>query len=961
MEGALKPSDLRLSAWCRLSIGKAIAIAAAMLVAFLAVALVSSAEAKTPIYDFSTGFSGTQAGDHSNLKIDFTVGTALTEPPTPCLCNSLKETFYNSSPGVLAAPSDIPQCTTSQFSNNLCPVDSQIGLVAILLNAPGDNQAVQPLFNMVPRPDQLALTAFSTPVITSPIYTSFSVRTESDYGAEAKTFGIPGNITPYRVTLYFWGIPAEPIHDALRAPFDNWGPFEETNFVSRGMSCGFEDPRPAIEQDIFPEEECEYYAGDPPVPSNSAPTPFLLNPTRCGTPLKASLETRAYDLEPDFTEASLPPNTGCDQLNFDPSLSAKPTTTEADSPSGLDVNLHVPQTLSPSTPSPSQIRETTVRLPEGLTVNSNAADGKLSCSDEQARFGTREEAQCPEFSKIGTLSIKSSSLPGALPGAIYLGEPQPGNRYRLFLVADGFSLHIKLPGTAKLDPVTGQVTTIFKDLPQAPFEDFDFHIFGAERGLLTTPTHCGTYAVHSEFVPWAAPDLPNQTSTQFFKVDSGPGGSPCPPDQRPFDPALEAGVTDNTGGSHTDFVFDISREDGDQSLSAVNVKTPRGFSAILAGIPYCPEAALGALAQSSYLGVTELVSPACAASQVGDAVASAGTGSRPVSLQGRVYLAGPYKGAPLSLAVVTPAVSGPYDLGNVLVRVAVKVDPTSAQVSAVSDPLPQIIEGIPLRLRRVLVELDRPDFALNPTNCSPFSVDALAFGDQGATANLSNHFQVANCGALDFSPRLALKLRGSTKRRGHPALRAVLQANPGDSNIGSTVVAMPAAELLDNAHIGTVCTRVQFAANACPPRSLIGNATAQTPLLDQPLSGPVYLRSSNNDLPDLVVALKGQFDIELVGRIDTTKAGGLRTSFEAIPDAPVSKFVLNLQGGSKGLLINSEDLCKSPKRAAVSIGGQNSMRSNTRTELETSCAKASKKRKRAKHRRAHVSSTRKAG
>jgi hypothetical protein len=329
---------------------------------------------------------------------------------------------------------------------------------------------------------------------------------------------------------------------------------------------------------------------------------------------------------------------------------------------------------------------------------------------------------------------------------------------------------------------------------------------------------------------------------------------------------------------------------------------------------------------------------------------SAGAGSRPLTTPGAVYLAGPYKGAPVSLVVVIPAVSGPYDLGNVAVRVATYVDPATAQITAVSDPLPQILEGVPLRVRSIYLNLNRSSFALNPTNCRQSSVDATLFGDEGGEATASAFYQVANCAVMAFRPRLKLSLRGSTKRRGHPQVHAVLQTQPGESNLAATTVAMPKTLILDNARIGNVCTRAQFAADTCPADSVLGSATATTPLLDRPISGPVILRSSDNKLPDLVADLKGQIDIELVAQINSTKSGGLRTRFAQIPDAPVSRFVLDLQGGSTGLLASSENLCKGLGRAYVSMWGQNGMRTSGRSRLRTPCASAAR-RSRKRHRR----------
>jgi hypothetical protein len=845
-------------------------------------------------------------------------------------------------------------------------VESQVGVAFVEVGGAsgagfGSTLAI---FNMVPRDDQAALLAIELPGLSlvQPIYTSFTVRTESDFGLESKTFGIiRGVINIGKINYLFWGIPGHPSHDALRMPLGGYGlaggiasgPSSVEYFWSdRQIACfgTGRDTTQQILEGLNPLREPDGVCADQgidgvqpiSIPYNGEVQPFLTNPTNCSGPLQSNLEVLAYDLEIDQAQSSFPAITGCDQLSFDPSLTAKPTTTAADSPSGLDVELKVPEPASPNAPSPSQIRATTITLPEGFTVSAGAANGKVACTGQQANFGTRDEAQCPEHSKIGTLQIHSTALPGVLPGALYLGEPLPGNRYRIFLTADGFSLHIKLPGYAIPDPVTGQLTIKFDDLPQAPFQRFTLHIFGGERGLMTTPTHCGTYPVKTMFVPWDN-ELPNQTSTQFFTIDTGPSGSPCPESVRPFEPRVNAGVTDNTGGKHSDFGFDLTRRDGDQNLGAVNVSNPPGFTAVLAGIPYCSDASLAALSQSSYLGVVELTVPICYTSQVGTSLASAGSGSRPVSLSGKVYLAGPYNGAPLSLAVVTPAVSGPYDLGNVVVRVAVDVDPVTAQVSAVSDPIPQIVEGIPLRLRRILVMLDRENFVLNPTDCSRSSVGAEVTGNQGTLRSVSIPFQVANCGVLDFAPRLALRLRGSTKRRGHPGVRAVLTTKSGQANIGRTQVTLPKGELLDNSHIQTICTRLDFAADRCPAGSRIGQAEAVTPLLDQPLRGEAYLRSSSNRLPDLVVDLEGQVDIELAGRIDSV-GGRLRTTFETLPDVPVSRFVLNLAGGRKGLVINSENLCESPRRARVVMVGQNRRRLARSTLLRTSCGKASNKR-----------------
>lgn len=471
------------------------------------------------------------------------------------------------------------------------------------------------------------------------------------------------------------------------------------------------------------------------------------------------------------------------------------------------------------------------------------------------------------------------------------------------------------------------------------------HFFGSERGLLATSTECGTYPVNSTFVPWDSV-LPNQTSTSYLTVDSGPNGTPCPGKPRPFRPQFRAGNDDNTAGAYSPFALEVTRGDGEQNLVGLNVTAPPGFSAKLAGIPYCPEAALARLNEPGYSGVAEQLSSACPApSLVGTAITSQGAGSRPLYTTGRVYLAGPYKAAPLSLVVVVPAVSGPYDLGNVVVRVPVHVDPTTAQISTNSDEIPHILAGIPLRLRSIRIKLDRPGFTLNPTDCEHFAFAAEVIGSEGTAADAGTPFQVANCASLPYGPSLSLRVTGGVKRRGHPAIHAVFRAGAGEANTKSVAVALPTGELLDNAHIGTACTRAQFAANECPAGSVLGDAEVTTPLLDHPLKGHAYLRSSSHKLPDLVVDLNGQIHIVLVGRIDTVDGGALRTTFETLPDTPVSTFRLDLAGGSKGLIINSRSLCGQGKKAAVQMLGQNDAVVEAKTKLKTSCgAKARHKR-----------------
>ena len=595
-----------------------------------------AARADAPIGTFTITPSTTQAGGHPNITTLFTVGNRDTQniPQPNCGCQNAKEVIIDSPQGIIPDPHATPQCNAAEFATFSCPIDSQVGITRFgietespLGNSPFSGEKGLPLYNLVPHPGQAGLVGFNIPNLEIGVFIVISSRTESDYGLKLAITGIPQTPPIAYSETTFWGVPADPSHDLLRFSPPGCNPVASQG---EGGACS---PLPH--------------------PSNSQPIPFIDSATTCGIPLEATIHVLAYDDGTSEASAPYPATTGCDQLSFNPSLFAQPTTTATDSASGLALNLQVPQEESPSVPSPSEIKETTVTLPEGFSINPNAADGKTACTEADAHFGTEEEAHCPESSKVGSLSIESAALPGPLPGYIYLGEPKPGNRYRIFLVANGFDVHVKLAGSVTPNPNTGQLT-ISTEQPETPFTDFNLHIFGSERGLLATPTKCGTYPVNSTFTPWDS-FLPKQTSTQYFELKSGPvtaeagpGGAACPSSTRPFQPAFQASSVNSAPGAHTPFFIELTRPDGDQDLSGLTVTTPPGLSATLAGVPYCPEADISAATQPGYSGLQEEAHPSCpAASQVGTATVGAGAGSHPVYVGGKVYLAGPYKGAPL--------------------------------------------------------------------------------------------------------------------------------------------------------------------------------------------------------------------------------------------------------------------------------------------------------------------------
>jgi hypothetical protein len=554
------------------------------------------------------------------------------------------------------------------------------------------------------------------------------------------------------------------------------------------------------------------------------------------------------------------------------------------------------------------------------------------------------------------VAIHTPLLPKSAEGSMYLaaqGDNPYGSTFALILVVHDTEERgalIKIPGKVEVDPVTGQITTVFNDTPQFPFDDLTLKFRSGPRAPLVSPPTCGTQTIGIEVASYAQPQKPVDASNHY-EVTEGPNGTPCPPDspRRPFSPRFSGGTLNPVAGAYSPFLFRLSRDDNEQELSQVTTVLPPGLVAKIAGVSLCPDQAINSISTAEGAGAQELAHPACpASSQIGSVSAGLGAGPGPNYFPGKVYLAGPYKGAQLSLAIVAPGIAGPFDLGNVVVRAALRVNPETTQVTAVSDPFPTNLHGVILRVRDVRLRVDRPQTTINPTSCAPKSVDGQITGLGGAVFNASTPFQVGNCASLRFSPRLSFRLFGGTHRGSHPRLRATATypAGGGYANIASASVALPHSEFLDQGHIGTVCTRVQFAANSCPAASIYGTVTAKTPLLDETLSGPIYLRSSSHQLPDIVAAFRGgRIDANLVGRVDSVN-GGIRNTFDFVPDVPVSEATFNFFGGSKGLLVNSRNICKGTPKATAKLTAQNGDQLTLHPPLKSACGKKAKKAKR---------------
>ncbi len=855
--------------------------------------------------------STTQAGAHPDFTFDVEIAA---DPQSELNKGGFHDSYaptrdirFELPPGLIGNPNVLgtpQQCQVIELVGYACPNGSQVGNTNLITYESGSFR--EPVYMMVPPGgDVVARLGVIAGII--PTFIDFRVRSESDYGLTAEVVNAPAiaNLTKIETTV--WGVPADPSHDTERCTIVEAGP-------ASGTSCTVSPPRPP----------------------GSRPLPFMTNPTRCGVPLEVRVSASSW-AEPkrfDTKTAPFPTIADCNRLPFGPGLTVEPTSRRAAAPTGLDMTIRLPASEGASVLEPSQARYTRINLPEGLALNPSSADGLETCSAEQVHFEEAVASKCPDASKIANTEFDIPVLERKLHGAIYLREPEAGDPFRIWIVADDLGLHVKLPAQLHVDKETGQIESIVlgtpqtEGIPQAPLREVKLEIKSGFRAPLSNPPACGVYMTEYEFVPWSGgPPVKGSTPMRIDEGCEGLGG---------FSPKLTAGAADATGGAFSPFLFTLTREDGEQNPQGLDLSLPEGLAASFAGIPRCE----GAAAETGQCP---------AASRIGKVVAAVGAGPAPlwVPQPGKrptaVYLGGPYKGAPTSIVAVVPKQAGPFDFGDEVVRSAVFVDPTTARATAKADPLPQFVEGIPITYRTLHVILDRPGFALTPTSCALKATEAAVASSQGAVAHPSSPFAATNCAKLPFKPKIAFKLNGGTHRGAHPKLSATVRMPQGGANLASASVALPHSEFLDQGHIKTVCTGVQFAAKQCPAGSIYGHAVAGSPLFDFPLEGDAILRSSSHQLPDLVLALHGPpsfpIEVDVAGRIDSVN-GGIRTTFETIPDAPVSRFTLQMQGGKKGLLQNSTNLCASVNRATAKFTGQNGKVKASRPALRTSCGSA---------------------
>lgn len=879
-------------------------LAAAAVLAFVLVnAALASAGIRDEEFDkfgleqISAQLSTRQAGAHA----DMTLGFAFTRDGNEPYANA-EDIQFKLPPGMIGNPQSVPRCTVDQLGNDArdseCPFDSQVGMSVVRVLLPTPLVVNEPVYNMVPPKGTDIVARFGFIAVGPPAF--INVRVDpTDYSIVATVEGLTSASGLIEAITTIWGVPASPLHNE-----DRITPVEANN-------------------------------GESPVGGREATVPeapFLSNPTDCSLQRQVTVTAWSYQLpdQPVTKSTPFPDITGCGKLGFSPSFTATPTNPEAAAPTGMDTNLTIPQDESPNGLANSTLKSARVTLPEGFSINPAAADGLQACSAEQVGYGKNEPSHCPEGAKLGEIEAEVPALENTLHGSVYQRTPAPGRLFGLWLTTDEQGVHLKLPATIETDPQTGQVTAVFDGidtlggLPQVPVAALRLLVPGGPRAPLATPRGCGTYLAHYAFTPWSGQAATEGDAAMQIVAGCGKGG---------FSPQLAAGSLNSAGGKFSPFSFTLTRADGEGNPRTIALHMPQGLLAKLGGVPLCPDSAAG--------------TGACPAdSKIGSLTASSGVGGAPLWIPqpGKaptaVYLAGPYKGAPYSVVSVVPAQAGPFDLGLVVNRAAINVDPETALATIVTDPLPQILEGVPIAYRTIHVDVDRPNFTINPTSCAQKKITATITATDGAVAEPTAGFQATGCSKLAYSPKLKIAFTGPTTRTGNPGVRAVLTQKPNQANSKAVTVILPGSQFIDNAHISNPCTRVQFAAEACPPKSVLGNVSAVSPLLDKPLKGKVYFRSNGGDreLPDLVADLRGQIHVTVVGFIDSVN-GRVRTRFLSVPDAPVTKFKMNLFGGSRGLLENSQNLCLQKRHVELHFKAHNGRTVDTNPAIAINCGK----------------------
>ena len=856
-----------------------------------------------------------------------------------------KDLRFNLPPGLVGNPTPLPKCSMYVFTKpgESCPDNTVVGVATPIVTSPYGPPEVPfepttPLYSLEPSVGEPARFGFRT--VLGQVILDTSVRTGGDYGVVVTVPDITTDIAFIGTQVTFWGVPADPRHD-----------------TTRGIQCLDQYGEQSGVEGFHWEFSC---------PVQEKPQPFLIMPTSCTGPWQTSVEGDSWAQIGQFTtpktytfrnsEGEPVSEDGCNRLNFGPSISLTPDGQQGSTPTGLTVGVHVPQeaSLNPAGLAESSVKDTTVTLPAGVGLNPAGADGLSSCSMAQIGLEEPSEQTCPESSKVGTVEIKTPLLPNPLTGAAYLAQQNAnpfGSLVALYIVVyDPVSgVRVKLAGEVKPDPVTGQLVSTFKETPQLPFEELSLHFFGGSRAPLGTPALCGGYTTTASIAPWSG-NAPVSSSSEF-QITSGPDGSPCS-NPLPFNPELTTGSLNIQAGAFTPFTMTMSREDGNQNLDAIQLKMPSGLLGTLSSVKLCGEAEgnAGTCGPESLIGHTTV---------------SVGLGGNPYTVTGgEVFITGPYEGAPYGLSIVNPAKAGPFNLGNVIVRAKIEVNPENAALTITSDStgpykIPQILDGIPLQIKHVNVSVDRPDFTFNPTNCAPQAITGGLTSSQGTVKALHVPFQVTNCATLGFKPIFSVSTNGNTSRAKGASLNVKLtypKAPFGSqANIGKVKVDLPKQLPSRLTTLQKACPDSVFEANpaACPADSRIGSATATTPVLPVHLEGPAYFVSHGGaKFPELIVALSGEgVTVYLHGETFISPAGITSSTFRTIPDVPIGVFELKLPQGSDSALAANGNLCTAKLVMPTSFVADNGMSIKQSTPITATGCPKHKTKKKSKHRK----------
>jgi hypothetical protein len=900
----------------------------------------------------------TRAGAHP-YQLDFQIGLNKggefeDQPGAVFSDGDIRDLSIETPPGLIANPNALEKCTLAQFhtprsspfeeslSGESCPDRTQIGTVEIETSLGGGQASRFGLFNLDAAPGipaQVGASPFGAPLVLD---AGLRPNPDGSYVLTLEASDIPQSLDLHGLAISLWGTPWGASHNGERGNCLNQA---EPSFPWCKASIG--------ESVTFP------------------PKAYLTLPSACSGPLSFTATASSWQ-QPTQTSASAVNRTSggtqadmdCKGLVFAPKPVGQLNDTKASSPSGYNFRLSadLANLTNPGQFAPSPVRRAVVSLPNGVTVNPSVGAGLGTCSPGQYTAETAFSSPgqgCPNASKLGDFEVRTPLFDGIIDGGIYLAAPyaNPFNTLvAVYLVArlPERGVLVKLAGRIDPNPGTGNLVATFDGLPQLPYTDLDLTFRTGQRAFLVTPASCGAAITQIEMTPWASA-LPASSTATASQITSGIGGGPCPAGIPPFNPNVVAGGVNSNVNSYTPYFVHITRQDTEQELSSYSLVLPEGITGKLAGIPFCPDAAIEAARGKS--GVAEEQSPSCpAASEVGHVLTGYGVGNSLTYTTGRIYLAGPYNNQPLSLVVINPATVGPFDLGAVVIRSAFSVNERTAQLQidrSASDRIPHILAGIPLHLRDVRIYMDRFQFTHNPSSCAPgelvssmtgAGLDFTSTGDD-STSTSKRHFQLLNCLTLGFKPKLGIRLRGPTRRGAYPELRATFAARgQGDTNLKEIKVSLPRSQFLAQNHIRAICSKAQFRQENCPPASAYGKAVAYTPLFDEPLRGNVYLRSSASKLPDLVANLRsGAIRIVVEGEIGPTKQGGISALFRNLPDQPLDRFVMTLSGGRRGLLTNSANICRVPPEATVKALGQTNLGASFTTVLRGQCKGKGKK------------------